>query len=110
MTKILPGVRTVSSDAVEIVAVDESFELDAGETLTGTPTVTEIDTSDLTITNKSLNSSSMSINGNDSSASCAVLFRISGQKSGKLYHIKYTVGTTSSPARTLAWIVRLQCR
>ena len=110
MTKFLPGLRTVSSDAVEVVAVDESFELDSGETLTGTPTVTEIDTSDLTITNKALNTSSMTINGNTAAVSCAVLFKISGQKAGKLYHIKYTVATTSNPSRTLAWIVRIQCR
>lgn len=110
MTKILPGLRTVSSDAVEVVAIDESFELDSGETLTGTPTVTEIDTNDLTITNNALNASSMTINGNTAAANCAVLFRISGQKAGKLYNIKYTVNTTSTPARTLAWIVRIQCR
>lgn len=110
MTKILPGVRTVSSDAVEIVAVDESFELDSGETLTGSPTVTELDTNDLTITNKTINSTSMAINGNTAAISCAVLFKISGQKAGKMYNIKYTVATTSTPARTLAWIVRIQCR
>jgi len=110
MTKILPGLRTVSSDAVEIVAVDESFELDSGETLTGTPTVTEVDTADLTITNRTLNSSTMTINGNTVAASCAVLFKISGQKAGTQYNIKYTVNTTSTPARTLAWIVRIQCR
>lgn len=110
MTKILPGLRTVSSGAVDVVAIDETFELDEGETLTGTPTVTEVDTSDLTITNKTINNAQMTINGNTVAISCAVLFRISGQKAGTLYHIKYTVATTSSPARTLAWIVRLQCR
>lgn len=110
MTKILPGIRNVSNGTTDIVAIDESFELDPGEALSGTPTVTEVDTSDLTISQKTLNSTELTINGNTVAANCAVLFKIAGQKAGTLYHIKYTVNTTNVSGRSLSWIVRLQCR
>ena len=44
-------------------AVSFVGKLDSGETLTGTPTVTEIDTAHLTITSKAVNSAALTING-----------------------------------------------
>jgi hypothetical protein len=66
--------------------------LDDGDTLTGTPTVAEQTTSDLTITNKAVSSTELTINSAAVPAAMAVQFNVSGQllATGK-YLIKITV-------------------
>ncbi len=81
--------------------------LDAGELLTGTPTITEETTTDLTISNKAVNTAALTINGASVAIGQAVQFKVVGQKvSGSPYTIKITVGTTATPAQTFIRYVK----
>jgi len=75
--------------------------LDEGELVIGTPTVVEETTSDLTISNKAVNTSTLIINSKTVIAGKAVQFSVSGQlEASSPYVIKITVGTDSTPAQT----------
>lgn len=93
----------VSVGSTEVVAVDFSEQLDSTEVLTGTPTVAEVTTSDLTITNKTVSTEAITILDRDVSVGKAVQFRVSGFKANTQYQIRITVTTTSSPARILVF-------
>ena len=82
-------------------AVSFVGKLSSGEVLTGTPIVEEHTTTDLTISNVTVNSETLTINGRTALARQAVQFTVSGQKVGATYKIKITVSTSSSPAETL---------
>lgn len=69
-------------------------KLDSGELLTGTPTVVEQTTSDLTITNKVVNTTALTLNNEEVAIGQAVQFKISGQLlANSPYVIKITCGT-----------------
>ena len=93
-------------------AVSFAGELDSGEVLTGTPTVAEQTTSDLTIENKAVNTAALTINGKTVAIGNAVQFKVSAQLAAGseredesvatgTYKIKITVGTDATPAQTL---------
>lgn len=83
-------------DSVSFVNV-----LDDGESLTGTPTVTEVTTTDLTIANVSINTAALVINGQSVPIGRAVQFKVSGQLTANSpYKLKITATTDSSPAQT----------
>ncbi len=86
---------------VEAGAVNYALELRASELLTGTPTVAEMDTSALTISNVGLNSSTVTIAGTEALANQAVTFTVSGGAAGTLYSLKVTTVTDATDARTL---------
>ena len=73
---------------------DFSRRLKSGETLTGTPTATEIGTSDLTISAVAVNVASVEIDGESVDAELAVTFLVSGQKAGTTYQVRVEVDTT----------------
>lgn len=76
--------------------------LDSGESMTGTPTVAEQTTSDLTITNEAVNTSTLTIKGNSVAAGRAVQFLVSGHLAANSpYKLKITVATDSTPAQTI---------
>lgn len=84
------------------VAVDFQDVLDSGELLTGTPTVAEVTTTDLTIASKAINTAALTIDGRAVAIGEAVQFKVSGQLAANSpYTIKITVSTTASPAQTL---------
>jgi hypothetical protein len=83
------------------IAIDFTGKLDAGELLTGTPTVVEIVTADLTLSNKAINTSAKTINGVSVATGMAVLFKAAGGEAGRSYRIQITVTTNASPAQTL---------
>ena len=100
-----------------LFAVSFAGLLDSGESLTGTPAVVEVTTSDLTIANiaaasnkGTVNTSTIIINGVDVVAGDAVQFKVSGQL---LTHTPYTImitaGTDSTPAQTKVKYVRFMC-
>lgn len=91
--------KTVSEE--RNVALDMRGKLDAGELLTGTPTVEEVTTTDLTLSSKTLNSSVININNSNVPISQAVQFKVEGGLAGTTYTIRVTVGTTSSPDQVL---------
>lgn len=83
-------------------------QLRSGELLTGTPTVAEVTSSDLTISNVGLNSGTITVDGVSHAANQAVQWSISGQlaATGK-YRIRVTVSTDATPAQTLVGYVLL---
>ena len=81
--------------AVDFGAVDYTPMLDAPEELTGTPTVVELDSSDLTISNVAINTSVIpDLLGQDVQPGHAVTFHFEGMLAGKQYRISVKPDTT----------------
>ena len=83
------------------VAMDFTPLLRSGELLTGTPTVAEVTTTDLTIANVGLNSSTIEVNGASVAANGAVQCTVAGGTAATKYTVRITCGTDTSPAQTL---------
>lgn len=81
-------------------------KLDAGELLTGTPTITEIGTTDLTFANVALSTAVQLINGIEVAAAAAVNWKVTGFIANKAYRLLITGNTTAVPAQTLRGIAR----
>lgn len=84
---------------IESGAIGFIDQLESGETLTGSPTITEQTTDDLTISGVAVNSSTLTIDGVSHTAGQAVQFAVSGML---LTHTPYTlkVVVTTSSGRT----------
>ena len=89
----------------EAGAVNFVNQLRESELLTGTPTVAEQTSSDLTISNAGLNSGSVEIAGVTAAANQAVTYTVSGGAAGTLYSVKVTATTDATDARTLNRLV-----
>jgi len=100
------GINTAAERPVAAVGETNNFAvsfagvLDDGELLTGTPTVAEQTTSDLTIGNEAVSTTALIINDRSVPIGEAVQFNASGQVAGKSYQIKITVSTDATPAQT----------
>lgn len=86
---------------VRNVAVSFANKLDSGELLTGTPTATEVSTTDLTISDVAVNTAALTISGVSVAVGEAVQFKVSGGTAGVKYKVRVTCATDSSPAQTL---------
>jgi hypothetical protein len=95
-----PQIRSKTESEVRNVAVDMRGKLDTGELLTGTPTVIEEDTANLTITNQAINVLPIVIMGQTVPIAQAVQFKVSGGLVGR-YSVRVTCDTDSVPAQTL---------
>lgn len=95
MAKVLAQLPPISVGAIELIAIDFGPWLDSGETLSGTPTVAEQTTTDLTFTGAAVNSSALVILGTSVPAGEAVSVKVSGQKSGVTYRVLVTVDTSA---------------
>lgn len=82
-------------------------DLPAGVLLTGTPTVEEQGSSDLTLSNKSINTSDKVVLGETYPSGTAVLFHRSGGVAGRDYIIKVSVTTDATPADVIVGWLRL---
>jgi hypothetical protein len=102
-----PQTQSKTASGVRNVAVSLAALLDVGELLTGTPTVAEVTTSALTITNAVVSTTELTINGVAVPIGEAVQFQVAGGVANTLYKIKITVLTDSTPAQTLVVSVRL---
>lgn len=100
---------TASAGATRLVAVDYTDDLDSGELLTGTPTIAEVTTTDLTITNKVVSTGALTIDGRAVVAGAAVQCLVTGQQAGTTYRIRITVGTDSTPAQTFVDDILMKC-
>ncbi len=88
--------------ATRNIAFSFSGELDSGELLTGTPTITEDTTSDLTISNKVISTTSLEINNITVPAGEAVQCAVTGFVAANFpYTLNISVVTDSTPAQTL---------
>ena len=76
--------------------------LDSGELLTGTPTVVETDTTDLTIANMAVNTAELTINNRTVPIGMAVQCSITGHLvANSPYKLKITGATDSTPAQSI---------
>ena len=103
-----PQQQTAEASEVRNVAVDMRGRLDSGELLTGTPVVTEIGSSDLTFSNKAVNTVAKVIRGATVPIGQAVLFKITGFVAGANYRLKISIGTDAVPAQTLIEFIRIR--
>lgn len=91
------------------VAVSFAGQLDSGEVLTGTPTITEVTSTDLTISNKAVNSAAITVNGTSVAIGGAVQCKVLGQLlATREYTLKIVAVTDSTPAQTLNRYVKFR--
>lgn len=97
---VAPQRACKSAGETRNIAVSFAGWLDTGEVLTGTPTIVEVGTSDLTLGNKVVSTGALTINGLVVPTGEAVQFNVSGGTAGTEYTIKITPGSDSTPAQT----------
>ena len=83
----------ISFGETEVVSIDYTNNLGAAELLTGTPTVVEVTTADLTLTSKIVNTVAVRILERDVAIGKAVQFKVSGQKINTQYSIRIIATT-----------------
>lgn len=102
----LAQVPEISVGDTEAGAIDYTDLLDSGEA-GASVTITELTSTDLTLTNKAVSSGSLTILGNTVSTGKAVQWVVSGQSatggpnSDGLYTLVVTLTTNASPARVI---------
>ena len=84
--------------------------LDVGELLTGTPTIVEVTTTDLVLSNKAVSTAELTINGKKVPTGEAVQFKVTTGLANVSYKIRITVLTDATPAQTLIITVRLRVK
>ena len=109
MPKTDNRVQEISEGATDTGAYDFGPWLDPGEKLTGTPTVAEVTTTDLTIDTVTVSKSQLTILGELATAGEAVQWRVSGQQADTQYRLRVTTTTDASPARTEVLDVLMDC-
>jgi len=91
--------KTVGDERNIAYAFDDV--VDSGELLTGTPVILEVDTTDLTISNKVVSTAELTIDDITTPIGEAVQCHITGGVANKTYEVLITVSTDSTPAQTL---------
>ena len=96
-----PQLGQMKLNEVRNVAVSFVGKLDAGENLTGTPTLALVGVgSGLTFSNIAVSTAQLTVNGVDVPAGRAVQFRVTAQAAGS-YTVRVTAASTATPAQTL---------
>jgi hypothetical protein len=98
---------TISEGDVDIVAVDCSPYLDGGELLASVSQPVEQTTSDLTLANQSVSTTTLEILESEVAIGKALLFSVAGQQSGQQYTVRVTATTNSTPARTKNFDIKI---
>ena len=94
-------VGEMSAGETRAFAVNYTDKLESGELLTGTPTIVEVTTSDLTLANKAVSTGSLTILGDTVATGAAVQWTVAaGSGLSGEYTIRVTVGTDATPAQT----------
>jgi len=106
MTKAIQTQQKTESETRNI-AVSFAGKLDSGELLTGTPTVAEVTTTDLTFASEAVNTAAITINGLSTATGKAVQFSVTGGSVGT-YEIKIAVSTDSTPGQVLYGTIKLK--
>jgi hypothetical protein len=107
MAIVLPEIWKSSVDDEEAGAINISPYLDSGE-LVASVTVTEITTSDLTLTNKAVSTAQLTILDETVPIGEAIQFTYSGCLVGVLYKLAVQITTDSTPARVKNYCQRIQ--
>ena len=115
MNNTAPQIQIMAAGETRNCAVSFAGKLDVNELLTGTPTVVEDTKSpssatSLTLSNKVVSTTVLTINDLSVPIAEAVQFAVTGGSSGGEYIIKVTVSTNSSPAQTLVGYEKLHVR
>ncbi len=105
-----PEIHEKKVSEIRNVAISFIGRLDSGELLTGVPTIVEVTTSDLTLTNKTISTAKLTINGKSVAIGQAVQFKISGGLANIAYKIRITISTDATPAQTLIITVRIRVK
>lgn len=102
--------RTEQKTAGETRNISVRFAgvLDVGEALTGTPTISELDTTDLTISSKAISVAALTITGVSTPIGQAVQCAVSGGTAGNTYDIQIVATTDSTPAQTIYGNIKLK--
>jgi len=102
MPRTLDQRYTLSYGSTRLVRVDLTEQLQAGASLSGTPTVAEITTSELTIASAAVNTASYTdkVTGSTVAVGKGVQFTVEGGDNAE-YRVRITVSTNSSPAETI---------
>ena len=104
MAKTAPQIHAITTDETRNIAVDCQGFLDTGELLTGTPTITEVTTALLTLTNKQVSTAELTINGATVAIGEAIQFTAAGSTAGN-YSVKFICGTDAS--QTVSGFVKI---
>lgn len=101
MARLLDQIGEMSAGATEVVAIDYSDWLDAGELLASVDSVAEVTTSVFTISNEAVSTAQLTILGETVAIGQAAQFKIVAASStcGN-YKVRITVTTDATPART----------
>ena len=106
--------KELSVGAEDVVTYDCTRWLDADasgtltELLTGTPTVTSLGPSGLTISNKAVNTSALYMLNNTVAVGAAIQFKVSGQERGKVYQILLQCYTNATVPRKISKIIEIK--
>ena len=106
MPRILTQQYTLSVGATRVVYIDCTREL-GDASLTGTPTVAEQTTSDLTLGNKAVNTATYTcgVSGRTVAVGKAMLFSVSGGAEGTEYTVRVACDTDSTITEHLVYDV-----
>jgi len=106
-----PQVYQIAESETRAVVADFTLQLESGELLTGSPTVAEIASADLTIGTAAVNTGALALDIDGASVTAAigtaVQFTIAGALSATEYRVRVSCGTDATPAQTLVQIVRV---
>ena len=99
----------ISVGDTDVVSINYTDYLDSGELLTGTPTVTEVTTAALTLSNKIVNTSTYTEadSGDTVAVGKAVQFAVTTNTAG-LYRVRVTCTTDATLTRTKVLDVLLE--
>lgn len=104
MPVLAPEIIDIGPEELRNVAVDFSGKLDTSELLTGTPTVLEVTSTDLVLTNKIVSTGALTINGVSVAAGLAVQFTVDpvGATKDKTYQVDIVATSDASNAQDVS--------
>lgn len=100
---IAPQIGKMTVGAGRTIAIDFTDQLESGELLTGTPTLTMCSPgspNELTISNVAVNTATLTINGRSVAAGLAIQGKVVANSAGK-FMLKATCDSDATPAQNL---------
>jgi len=101
MSHEVDQVHTKPASAIRLASLGFIDELSSGELLTGTPIILEVDTTDLDLSSKAVNITTVTIDDVSHVAGQALQCLVTGGTAGTTYEITWQCGTDASPAQTM---------
>lgn len=102
-----PQIPAKRAGEVRLASVSFVGLLDAGELLSGAPTVAEVGTTDLTLDQVAVNASAVEVVDSEVGVGQAVRFRVAGGIAGRRYTLRLSCATNATPPQTLQGDVQL---